>query len=241
MMRIKKWKKLTGILLICVFNASCATISLNEKASDQPLVLETDVYDFEYAGPLQRVYHEFEFSNAGKTPVSITGISVCCGCEASLSQSFDEPFKPGEDAKVSVVCTMPRYEGPVEKVIAIHTDLPDLESIPLTLKGLIKRDTLVVPSALLFGNLKRGQTAAKNLRVLQMSHENLSIVKIEADPNFYSVDFNRLNKPNHRGFDVAVKFSANGATGAFSDVITIYTNDEKRAKIDVPVLAQIED
>ena len=241
MIRNDDLSKVFGILLISILFWGCAATSEKHDSPSWPLVVEGNVYEFEYAGPSQTVSHEFKFANEGDAPLVLKGLSVCCGCEAAMLGGPEEPVSPGGSVTVLVSCTMPRYEGGVEKVITVDTDVPGCESVPLTMKGQVKRDIVVTPSALFFGDLKKGQASARKLRVLQMSDEELEIVKVEADPNRFKVDTVRLDEPNHKGFVVTVVFSAEVPGGAFSDAITIHTNDRRRARIDVPIIAQIKD
>ncbi|MBN1930915.1 MAG: DUF1573 domain-containing protein [Desulfobacterales bacterium] len=233
------WKKSAVILLAVAVISGCAVTPNTNKRAGPALTLDNAVYDFEYAGPTQTIEHEFRFSNTGKSAIAITGLSVCCGCEAKLTTTQQEVIPPGQSGTVLVTCTLPRYEGPFEKVITLHTGAPDTESIPLSIKGMIKKDVVVIPSSVFFDTLKKEETSQKRLRVLQMSNHRLSINKVEADPNLYAIEFTRFDNRNHRGYDVTIEFSANVPVGIYSDVITIYTNDKRRSKIDVPIIAQV--
>lgn len=219
--------------------SGCALTSFKKQSTDQILTVDSAVYNFEFCGPAQTIQHEFKLANIGHEPISITGASVCCGCEAQSSTAMNDPIAPGQRGDVIVKCTMPRYEGSVAKLITLHTDVPGIESIPLTIKGTVKRDIVILPSSLAFGTLKKGEGAQKQLRVFQMSNQQLNINKVEANPDYYIIETSRFDELNHRGYDVTVRFLANVNPGTHSDVITIHTNDRRRSKIDVPIVAQV--
>jgi hypothetical protein len=209
--------------------------------SGPALVVDGALYDFEYAGPNQTIEHTFKIIHTGKAPVAISGLSVCCGCTAQLSTEREAALDPGQAAAVRVTCTMPRYEGAIEKVISLHVASPNSADIKMTLKGEIRRDVAVVPSSLSFGELKKGETTQKRLRVLQMSYERLDLQKVEVGAEYYTIDIARFDELNHKGYEVTVGFTANVEPGTHSDVITIVTNDGRRPKIDVPIVAHVVD
>ncbi|WP_162458767.1 DUF1573 domain-containing protein [Desulfosarcina ovata] len=226
-------------MLACALLWGCATAPFGTKTPSPAMTVGSPVYDFEYAGPTQAITHEFKFTNSGNASVSVTGVSVCCGCQAQTAGLLNTPIAPGQEDGILITCTMPRYEGPVKKVVSLHTDAEGGESIPLTIKGMIKRDLVVTPTALSFGTIKKGATVQKRLRVLELSGQQLDIPKVMADPDLYTIETERFDELNHRGVDLTVAFSANVALGTLTDVITLFTNNQRRSKIDVPVVARI--
>jgi hypothetical protein len=241
MIRAVDWIKLFGFVLVSSLIFGCAGISQMRSQSGPELIVDGAVYDFEYAGANQTIEHTFKISHTGKAPVALSGLSVCCGCAAQLSAENEAALEPGQTATVRVACTMPLYEGAIEKVISLHTASPNSTDIKMTLKGVIRRDVAVVPPSLFFGELKKGETAQKRFRVLQMSCEGLDLQKVEAGAEYYAIDIERFDALNHRGYEVTVGFTANIESGIHRDVITIVTNDKRRPKIDVPIVAQVID
>jgi hypothetical protein len=229
------------VVLFFVFGifVSCASRSQVQSQFDFPLAIDDSVYNFEFAGPSQLIAHEFTFTNTRQTAVSIADVSVCCGCQANSAELLNTPIAPGQQGAIMITCTMPRYEGPVEKEIQLRTDIESSDPIPLTIKGVVKRDIVLIPSALSFGSVTKGTIIQKRFRVLQVSSQKLEIRKVDADKDLYTVETKRFDDINHRGFEVTVAFLANVDTGGYSDVITLHTNDQRRPRVDVPIVAQI--
>lgn len=227
------------LILAATVVSGCAITPLTKKLPSPNLAVDHSVYDFQYAGPTQTITHEFKFTNTGIDAVSIKSISVCCGCDAQTSETLNTAIIPGQQGKIMITCTLPRYEGPVEKVVTVHTNTPDGDPIALTMRGNVERDVVLVPSALSFGTLGKGQKIQKRLRVLQMSNEKLVVKKVTTSSDVYEIKTARFDDVNHRGVELTVDFTANVHTGTYSDVITIHTNDRRRLKIDVPIVAQV--
>lgn len=241
MIRDLDWRKFFGIVSVSGFLFGCAGLLQMRSQSEPALVVDRAVYDFEYAGPDQTIEHTFKIIHAGNAPVALSGVSVDCGCIAKLSTEYEGSLEPGQTGTVRVTCTMPRFEGAIEKVISLHAVSPNAMEINMVMKGVVRRDVAVVPSSLSFGQLKRGETTQKRLRVFQMSDKQLNLERVEASENYYTIDVKRFDALNHRGYEVIVGFTAKVDAGPHRDVITLFTNDKRRPKIDVPVLAQVVD
>ena len=231
-------KRAAVLLLAAAFASGCAATSPIPPRADNLPDPNWNVYDFEYAWPSKPIRYSFRFANTGDAPVSVTGISVCCGCEAQAAVPKGTSVEPGGSTAILVTCTMPRYEGPVERQIVLSTDDPENPEIPLIVQGRVSRDTVVVPPSLVFDDAKKGLRSEKRLRVFQMSDQRLEISKIEADPKSYEIEIKRFEQANHRGFDIVVGFTPKGP-GALVNAITIHTNDNRKARIDVPVFANV--
>lgn len=228
------------LMALAVFSSGCVHLPTLPTPKKTALVAEKPVYDFSYAGPSQTIMHEFKLANPSGYPTVIEAISVCCGCW--IKSRFDPPetIGPGKHRNVRVVCQMPRYEGPVEKVINLITGAQKTDTLALTIKGSIVRQTQVLPEALFFGPLKKGAYVGKKVRMLQMPSKKLRIRKISANRDFYRINLTPFKERNHRGYEIFVGFSARRVeTGTYNDVITIHTNDARKPKIDIPVLIQV--
>lgn len=232
------WRRLAGVAMLAIF-LGCASIPQKQSASQPAFAVEEANYNFQYAGPGKTISHAFAYVNNGRAPVAITGLSVCCGCEVQKPLPITETIAPGQHGQIIIKCTLPRFDGPVEKVVTLHTDKPDASSIPLTIKGEVRRGIVLMPSALYFGTLKIGQTAQKRLRMFQVSNTRLMVARVEADPDYYAVETIRFDEPNLRGYDIVVGFSANVPPGIHSDLLSIHTNDLRRPVIDVPIVANV--
>ncbi len=230
----------TLMVLFClIYFNGCTLILPSQRTRQALLAVKEAVYDFRYAGPSQVIAHDFVVSNDGDQPVSLTGLSACCGCNTDQVSS---PVKlaPGQIYPLHLECMMPRYEGPVEKVTGLLTDKSQLAPVPLIIQGTIVREMRILPEVLSFGSLKKGATAEKEFQMLQISSAPLDITRIDAAPDLFSVNIFRFDEENHHGYAVAVRLSSKLIEpGFFIDVITVHTSDPMHPRIDVPVLAQI--
>jgi hypothetical protein len=74
---------------------------------------------------------DFHFTNTGPHPVKILKTRTSCGC--TVAETFDTPYQPGQQGKVSVVFTFGDRQGTYENKITVETAeiLPDgKQSLP---------------------------------------------------------------------------------------------------------------
>ncbi len=90
-----------------------------------------------------------------------------------------------------------------------------------------------------FGKVLKGRTVKGRLKIFQLSGENLVIEKIVTQGKHLDVRTARFSEENSRGFNIDITLTKDTPVGAFNNIITIYTNHDKKPRIDVPLLAEI--
>ncbi len=75
---------------------------------------------------------QFEFTNAGKSPLIIQRVSASCGC--TTPSYTKEPVLPGKTGTISATYSTVRRPGTFNKTIRVYTNVPDTVYV-LTIKG----------------------------------------------------------------------------------------------------------
>jgi hypothetical protein len=226
--------RIAFLILGMVLFTSCSSL----KSGDPHMKFQKRVYDFGYAGPEQKIVHTFKFTNGGPKPFEIGKVITDCGCTAALVQ--ENLIPPGGKGGIRVVLETPRFEGQLQKQVIVHSNFPEIPDIILTIKGIIKRDVVVVPQGINFGEIKRGDTLGKRVRLLQLSDDRLIVGRVEADKNFYRVRTSWFRGENSRGVEIDISLKPGVPLGVLNDVITLHTNVKKRPRIDVMVWADVK-
>jgi len=218
--------------------SSCASLELAPGKTPAPRAkFLQPIYDFGFAGPEQEITHTFRFTNTGSMPLTINKVSTGCGCTATLIP--EQEILPGGQGEIRAVFETRRYEGKQEKQITVYSNDPETPEILLTLKGIVKRDVVVVPSGINFGKVDRGETAAKRIRLLQLSKNRLILEKVEGDDRYFWVKSSGFTEENSRGFEIEVILKPGVPAGKLNQVITLHTNVKRRPRIDIPVWGDV--
>jgi len=88
------------------------------NAADAPVIkFDKDTYDFGKIKTGDKVTHDFQFANAGKTPLIITDAIATCGC--TKPEWPHTPIKPGESGNIHVTFNSASKRGLQDKMITI--------------------------------------------------------------------------------------------------------------------------
>jgi hypothetical protein len=112
-------------------------------ARPYPVQFEKEVYDFGIVEEGVNVNHTYVFKNTGTEPVTIRYVQPSCVCTRVLE--WDHMVAPGKKGKISITLDTPRYNGEIFKIIDVKTDIPEQQSIRLTLKGKVIIPVELVP------------------------------------------------------------------------------------------------
>lgn len=231
-----------GLFAVIPVLSSCT--SLNQlrpggKSSSPHAILATPVYDFGYAGPEQDISHAFEIKNTGGLPLKIEHVHTECGCTVTSVPQNEIPS--GNHDEVGIECETMRSEGDMEKHATVYTNDPENPEMVLTVKGTVKRYTVVIPQGIVFGEVKRGAVVKRSVRIFQLSDNKLHLKKVEANEKFLNIETTWFSEPNKKGFNIEVALKPEVPLGMYTDVITLHTNVKKRPRIDVVVWADVKE
>lgn len=233
------WGLVWGFLFFCLNSCALHEMDNNKRFSaGEDLQFDDTVYDFKFAGPKQKIVHVFKLKNVGKKPIVIDEIATDCGCTAALAS--EETIYSNKEGKIHVEFHTPKFEGVQEKHVLISTKPSASKEIVLTVRGTIKKGVAVFPKGFNFGKVKAGETNKKCVRLYQLSKEKLELMRVQADPPMFNVSFEPFADTNHKGFDICLELKPGVDRGMINDVITLHTNLAAKPRIDLMVLALIE-
>ena len=105
--------------LFTLFFAIAFAVVINAQppaATEEVLSMKESGFDFGTIPQGKPVYHFFEVTNTGKTPMVISNVQTSCGC--TTPEWSKEPIAPGATAKIRVGYNA-AAEGHFEKFITI--------------------------------------------------------------------------------------------------------------------------
>jgi hypothetical protein len=106
--------------LFTLFFAIVVAVVINAQppaATEDALLMKESGFDFGTIPQGKPVYHFFEVTNSGKTPMVISNVQTSCGC--TTPEWSKEPIAPGATAKIRVGYNA-AAEGHFEKFITIQ-------------------------------------------------------------------------------------------------------------------------
>lgn len=110
------------VLVSCQSNTSGKATSKKVMVSaGQPQIkFDTDMHDFGEVVEGEKVSFTFQFTNAGKGPLVITGISSSCGC--TVGKYTKDTIKPGAKGDVTVSFDSWKQAGFQQKSVTVNSN-----------------------------------------------------------------------------------------------------------------------
>jgi hypothetical protein len=140
---IRKMYGIITIIILCFFPLT----GCEKKPYD--IKFEKEIIDFGTVDEGTQVKAEFTFKNMGKETIEIKLVRPTCGC--ILPGDWDQTVEPGKSGVVPVTYNTEVYEGKVQKITYIDTNIPGRESIPLVLKGIVYNPVQIHPKTTWLG------------------------------------------------------------------------------------------
>jgi len=107
--------------------------------------------------------HVFTIRNTGAGPLRILQVFPGCSCAATELDSSDIP--PGGSARLQVTFYSGNFNGPVFKVMTVHSSDPARPMTTIELRADVQPVFIFTPAVLDFGQVERGQAVTREVTV----------------------------------------------------------------------------
>lgn len=206
----------------------------------QELTFKEENHDFgsikEVDGPAE---FQFNFTNTGSEPVTITNVRASCGC--TTPAWTNEPVMPGGEGFIKVVYDPKNRPGPFHKTLTVTTT-GKRSTIILRIQGkvepkpkTIEDDFPTVVGAMRvkyrsfnLGRVFNNGPANKEFTVYNQSEKPLIFKPDTEGPKYIQISFNpQTLEPKQKGkISIIYNAEAKKDLGFMSDNIVFYTNEE---------------
>lgn len=154
------------ILLTILCMVSCSTEETAVPDVGMSQSFNFGVIDQQQAEALK---HTFVLTNQSDTPIHILDVIQSCGCtEASVS---NDTIQPGDECELDVVVDW-SDKPPGNQSARIVVKLDGLDSVVLSVQGLIKLDYALSPNSINFGRVELGQSKTRRFNILSFIADN---------------------------------------------------------------------
>jgi hypothetical protein len=188
------------ITLIFLFLNSCVA----EKTKKRPAIKFTSsVYKFGEVDEGSEVAHTFTYLNPGTDILQITAINPACAC--IVPGVYTKEVPPGKKGYIAVVFKTEGYHGHVSKAIKVETNIPDSDSIYLTMEGEIKILIEVNPKIVWLGRTRiNGPPLTKTAFIKNHADIPLKILEITPSGERCTTKINTIEEGKEYTIDITV-------------------------------------
>ena len=202
------------------------------------VVLSETSFDFGSVAQGSKVVREIDIKNTGTADLIIQRVSPSCGCTTTAVSS--PTVKPGASEKIRVTFDTSGFFGPKKKTVSVLTNDPENPERVFTLTGHVATGLTTTPTKIEFGEVF--PTSAKGARVQEVSLEVEDGSSLEVSRAGSLSKYLKLSPVVKQGrrATVQVELLPNAPKGDLRDRIVFEFVDDRRAPVNVPVIASVK-
>ncbi len=220
----------TGLIIFLVA-AACRPLFAQQWARD---MFPVKAHNFGVVARGAKTQYEFEVRNLYAVDVHLAGVRTSCGCtSAALSK---QTLKTYESAAVVATFNTGAFLGNRSATITVTIDEPQFAEVQLQVRGQIRGDVEVSPSALSFGAVDQGTSARQSVLVRRFGRTSWNIVDTRSSSDFLDLQVEPAGQGAYR---LTAVLKDNAPVGYFHRQIFLMTNDPGMPHLPVQVEGQI--
>ncbi|MFN0149145.1 MAG: DUF1573 domain-containing protein [bacterium] len=223
---------------VAVFIIALAFAS-SSFAEPQPKI-KFDEYEWDLGDMYQQEEktHVFSFTNVGDAELIVKNTKTSCGCTAAIASQGG--IAPGGKGEIKVTFASRTASGATSKNVSVFTNAPD-SIATLVVKANIKKD-IDVPNSIQFGTVTRGSKTDQVIEVSAEPGSPFQIVKVEGDAAYVTASYESVTPKAGQGasYKIRVGFTSEVPPGTVSNRLRIFTNNEKKPVLEVPIYAKVQ-
>lgn len=207
-----------------------ASLACVLTAQEPALVCAGASYGFGQLLQGAKVSHTFVLENRSPRPVRIVDVKSSCDCTTAPLPA--QEVAPG--AKVTLVVTFDttRFEGPIEKSVAVLTEDPARPALLLSLRAFIVKPYRLEPAVLRFPAISRNAPLLLTLRLTTADGSPPPAVAAVVEGE---TAFEVSSRPVEGAREVLLELQPGAAAHAVKATLALTLNDPKRTRLEVPL------
>jgi hypothetical protein len=230
-------RKLVSGTLALVFLLSLSCGKSTPRYEGPHLAFDIAKVDFGTMDQMGEQTKEVSFKNQGNQVLEIKEVKTSCGCTAALPS--DRVIDPGETGILKVTFKSGKSIGDIEKVITVLTNDPTLPETKLPVVAYVKTDITMSPRTLDFGEVKLGQEAFAEAKLVSETGSPFEITFVEADTASFTYTLTPFEEAGKPGYTVKVGLKVMKRPQSFYKRIVLRTDNTRCPLFHLPVVANV--
>lgn len=202
-------------------------------------------HDFGAVPKASKQEHVFSFVNQLDSELKLLSVWASCGC--TKPTIVTSVVKPGETAKILAKFDTLNFDGQRGATVTVRVQRSqpynETAEVQFTVKGMIRRDVVLNPGAVDFGNIAVGQGANTKVKIMYAGNPNWSISEVRSSNSNVTGNLVETRRdPNSRRIDYELEVQVNPEhpAGILNDELTLVTNDSSSQFVRIPLSGLIK-
>jgi hypothetical protein len=237
--------------MLAVSHHAMAQLPQPEGGPVKPIVEPTPTmtfgemeHDFGKIFENKAVEYDFHFENKGAGKLTISSLKGSCGC--TVPDLEKKEYQPGEGNNVHVRYDPHGKSGKQHQTVTIISNDPEHPTLQLQISAEVKPLVAMEPRLINFGQLQKGQGGSQKLlltgRTADFAASNPTMMN---GPDRYDIKVGETKEVDVDGeklrqTEITVELKKNAPVGQLQDTLTVRTNDDRMAVVNVPIAGTID-
>jgi len=235
---IKRFKKYYSGFSLLISNGEIE-ISKIKKGKAPDIRFDNYKYEFGTVEEGTKIPFKFIFMNKGKKPLKILKVRSTCGCVLMNIQK--NKILPGGKGIIEGIFNTEGRMGFQNQPVYVHTNDPITPIVTLTISGFVNRRIYVVPEIIRFGEVEKEKIEEREIYVVNpRKDKKLKIEKIESNLSGLQWKIIESGNKNRPGYKIKFSFQPEILQEEINGKVSIFTNDRKYSRFDIPVVGKIK-
>lgn len=202
-------------------------------------------HDFGAVPKASKQEHVFSFTNTLDSELKLLSVGTSCGC--TKPTILTAVVQPGETAKILAKFDTLKFDGQRGATVTVRVQRSqpynETAEVQFTVKGMIRRDVVLNPGAVDFGNIAHGKGADTKVQIMYAGNPGWSISEVRSsNSNVVGNLVETRRDPNSRriDYDLEVRVQPEHPAGILNEELTLVTNDAANQFVRVPLSGLIK-
>jgi hypothetical protein len=197
-------------------------------------------HDFGTVARGSKAEFAFELTNRYVEDVHIASVRATCGCTTPRIEK--QTLKTYEKGAIIAHINSDRFLGSQGATLTVTIDKPFYAQVQLQVKVYVYSDVLLEPASVELGNVERGKSIERTLRVRYTGRSDWRIVEVRSDnPHVQGTVTETSRQGGRITYELKAVLDQGAPPGYVNESLWLVTNDARRKKIPVTIEGRVTD
>ena len=195
-------------------------------------------HDFGTIARSSKAEFAFELTNRYVEDVHIASVRATCGCTTPRIEK--ETLKTYEKGAIIAHINSGSFLGSQGATLTVTIDKPFYAQVQLQVKVYVYSDVLLEPASVELGNVERGKSIERALRIRYAGRSDWKIVEVRSDnPHLTGTATETSRQGGRISYELKAVLDKDAPSGYVNDTLWLVTNDARRKNIPVSVEGRV--
>jgi hypothetical protein len=153
--------------------------------------------------------------------------------EPGMKAKFNPVIPPGREGNITMEWDTAHRKGQLEAEAIVRFNEPAQSDVTLTLKGIVKPPIEIIPHAVVFVSVFKGESSERTVTIVNNDDRPLSITRLEAEGTSFGASVETIDAG--KIYQLRVKVPPDVPPGRYMEAVYLHTDHPTRSRLRIGV------